>query len=51
MEKAEAAKTSWRDKESSFMTCVSRNKCIELDMRGKKETPGTDAYHKFKIKT
>ena len=51
MEKAEAEKTAWRDRESSFMTCCSRNKVIELSMRAKKETPGPDAYHKFKIKT
>ena len=51
LEKAEAEKTAWRDRESSFMTCCSRNKVIELSMRAKKETPGPDAYHKFKIKT
>ena len=50
MEKSEAAKHAWKDKQSSFMTAISRNKYIELSMRAKKETPGPDAYHKFKIK-
>jgi hypothetical protein len=50
MEKAEAAKTAWKDKESSYMIAISRNKYIDLSTRGKKETPGPDAYHKFKIK-
>jgi hypothetical protein len=51
MEKSEAAKHAWRNKESSCMTAISKNKFYELSMKAKKETPGPDAYHKFKIKT
>ena len=51
MEKSEAAKTAWKHKESPFMNYITRSKYDELVTAAMKETPGPQAYHKFKIKT